>query len=102
VARVLRPGCDPWAPGGTWVPESPGRPRPILAPVRRATSGKGLIQSGLLDAFVRTGVWPDSVQAFGGMLSFRLPTAVLVWLSFGLQPVGRRVEAWLQRGLPSS
>ena len=44
-----------------------------------------------------------SVQAFGGMLSLRLPTRVYwVWLSFGLRAAGRRVEAWLQRGLPSS
>ncbi len=26
----------------------------------------------------------------------------LVWLSFGLQSVGHRDEAWLERGLPSS
>ena len=25
-----------------------------------------------------------------------------VWLSFGLQSVGHRDEAWLERGLPSS
>ena len=27
---------------------------------------------------------------------------VMVWLSSGLQSVGHRDEAWLQRGLPSS
>jgi hypothetical protein len=27
---------------------------------------------------------------------------VWVWLSFGLRTAGRRAEAWLQRGLPSS
>ena len=32
----------------------------------------------------------------------RLPTRVLVWLSSGLQSVGHRDEAWLERGLPSS
>jgi hypothetical protein len=62
----------------------------------------GARRSRLLDAFGRAGVWPDSVQASGGMLSLRLPTGVLVWLSFGLHTAGRRVEAWLQRGLPSS
>ncbi len=25
-----------------------------------------------------------------------------VWLTFGLQPVGRRDEAWLKKGLPCS
>ena len=45
---------------------------------------------------------PDSVQAFGGMLSLRLPTRAWVWVSFGLRTAGRRAEAWLQRGLPSS
>ena len=38
-----------------------------------------------LDDSSRTGVRPDSVQAFGGMLSLRLPTCVLVWLSSGLR-----------------
>jgi len=56
----------------------------------------------LLDDSGRTCVRPDSVQAFGGMLSTRLPTVCLVWLSIGLRAVVRRVEAWLQRGLPSS
>jgi len=32
----------------------------------------------------------------------RLPTRVRVWLTIGLQPVGRRDEAWLKRGLPCS
>ena len=59
-------------------------------------------QTRLLDDFDRTGVWPDSVQVFGGMLSSRLPTPSWVWLSIGLRVAGRRVEAWLQRGLPSS
>jgi hypothetical protein len=27
---------------------------------------------------------------------------VRVWLTFGLRPAGRRDEAWLKRGLPSS
>ena len=57
----------------------------------------------LLDDSVRTGVRPDPVQVFGGMLSTRLPTWVFwVWLSIGLRVAGRRAEAWLQRGLPSS
>jgi hypothetical protein len=56
----------------------------------------------LLDDFGRTGVRPDSVQAFDGMLSMRLPTSITVWLSSGLRAVVRRAEAWLQRGLPSS
>ncbi len=44
----------------------------------------------LLDDSRRIGVWPDSVQVSGGMLSMRLPTRCWVWLSFGLQPVGHR------------
>ena len=34
-----------------------------------------VVRGVLLDDSVRTGVRPDSVQAFGGMLSLRLPTA---------------------------
>ncbi len=30
------------------------------------------------------------------------PPGFWVWLTFGLQSVGRRGEAWLERGLPSS
>ena len=56
----------------------------------------------LLDTFHRIGVWPDSVQVPGGMLFKRLPTCSWVWLSSGLQSAGRRDEAWLERGLPSS
>ncbi len=56
----------------------------------------------LLDDSDRTGVWPDSVQVPGGRLSFGLPTRSRVWLTFGLQPVGHRDEAWLKRGLPCS
>ena len=56
----------------------------------------------LLDDSARTGVRPDSVQAFDGMLSLRLPTGIRVWLSIGLRAVVRRAEVWLQRGLPSS
>jgi hypothetical protein len=59
-------------------------------------------QSRLLDDSSRTGVWPDSVQVLGGKLSMRLPTRSRVWLTFGLQPVGHRDEAWLKKGLPSS
>jgi hypothetical protein len=58
--------------------------------------------SGLLETFGRIGVWPDSVQVLGGSLSFGLPTQSWVWLTFGLQPVGHRDEAWLQKGLPCS
>ena len=56
----------------------------------------------LLETCRRIGVWPDSIQVPGGMLSSRLPTGLLVWLSSGLRSVGRRGEAWLERGLPSS
>jgi hypothetical protein len=56
----------------------------------------------LLDDSVRAGVWPDSVQVSGGGLFKRLPTQLWVWLSSGLQSVGHRDEAWLERGLPSS
>lgn len=56
----------------------------------------------LLDDSGGTGVGPDSVQVFGGMLFSRLPIRIRVWLSFGLRAAGRRVEAWLQRGLSSS
>ena len=58
--------------------------------------------SGLLETSGRTGVWPDSVQVPGGTLSFGLPTRVRVWLTPGLQPVGHRDKAWLQKGLPCS
>jgi hypothetical protein len=58
--------------------------------------------SGLLEDLRRIGVRPDSVQVLGGRLSFGLPTRVRVWLTFGLRPAGRRDEAWLKRGLPSS
>ncbi len=50
----------------------------------------------------RIDVWPDSVQVSGGGLSSRLPIHSWVWLSSGLQSVGHRDEAWLERGLPSS
>jgi hypothetical protein len=56
----------------------------------------------LLDDSDRAGVWPDSVQVSGGKLSMRLPTCLLVWLTFGLRPVGHRDEAWLKKGLPCS
>ena len=55
----------------------------------------------LLDDSGRTGVRPDSVQAFDGMLSTRLPTRIWVWLSIGLRAVVRRAEAWLQRDCPA-
>ena len=59
--------------------------------------------TGLLDTFRRIGVRPDSIQVSGGMLSIGLPThRVWVWFAIGLQFAGRRGEAWLQRGLPSS
>ena len=32
----------------------------------------------------------------------RLPTVILVWLSFGLRAAVRRGEVWLKRGLPCS
>jgi len=60
------------------------------------------LHSGLLDTVRRIGVWPDSVQVSGGMLSSGLPTRDRVWLTFGLQPAGHRDEAWLKRGLPCS
>ncbi len=56
----------------------------------------------LLDDSHRAGVRPDSVQVPGGRLSSGLPTRSRVWLTFGLQPVGHRDEAWLKRGLPCS
>jgi hypothetical protein len=59
-------------------------------------------ESRLLDDSGRTGVRPDSVQVLGGTLFSRLPTQPWVWLSIGLRAAGHRVEAWLQRGLPSS
>jgi hypothetical protein len=37
-----------------------------------------------------------------GSLSFRLPTVVLVWLSFGVRPAGHRGAERLKRGMPSS
>jgi len=30
------------------------------------------------------------------------PPVVRVWLTIGLQPAGRRDEAWLKKGLPCS
>jgi len=77
---------------------------------RRAAGGECLVNlghewdlhSGLLDTVRRIGVWPDSVQVSGGMLSSGLPTRDRVWLTFGLQPAGHRDEAWLKRGLPCS
>jgi hypothetical protein len=76
----------------------------VLGPVRcHPDRGRGSRrQSRLLDDSSRTGVWPDSVQVLGGKLSMRLPTRSRVWLTFGLQPVGHRDEAWLKKGLPSS
>jgi hypothetical protein len=56
----------------------------------------------LLDDSLRTGVRPDSVQAFGGMLSLRLPTSLIGVALFRSACRRRRAEAWLQRGLPSS
>ena len=44
----------------------------------------------------------NTVQVSGGTLSSGLPTRVRVWLTFGLQPVGHRDEAWLKKGLPCS
>ena len=46
--------------------------------------------SGLLETPGRAGVWRDSVQVPGGTLSIGLPTRLRVWLTIGLQPVGRR------------
>jgi hypothetical protein len=72
-----------------------------MPPTRRQTERRAL-HSRLLDGSGRTGVRPDSVQAFGGTLASRLPT----WTRCGslsvCVPVVRRVEAWLHRGLPSS
>ena len=50
----------------------------------------------------RTGVRPDSVQVLGGTLSMRLPTISWCGSLPVCGPAGCRVEAWLQRGLPSS
>jgi len=47
------------------------------------------------------GVWPDSVQVFGGMLSVRLPTC-RPGVAHGLRPAGHCDEAWLKKGLPCS
>src|SRR5665811_2627717 len=57
---------------------------------------------GYLETSPRIGVRPDSVQVFGGTLSFAAAHRLLVWLSFGLRPAEHRGEAWLKRGLPSS
>jgi hypothetical protein len=57
---------------------------------------------GYLETSPRTGVGPDSVQVFGGTLSFAAAHHLLVWLSTGLRPAEHRGEAWLKRGLPSS
>jgi len=62
----------------------------------------GQVHLRLLETSHRIGVWPDSVQVPGAMLSLRLPIRIWVWLSFGLQPVGHRDEAWLKKGLPCS
>jgi hypothetical protein len=60
------------------------------------------VKLGLLETSERAGVWPDSVQVPGGTLSIGLPTRLRVWLTSGLQRVGRRDEAWLKKGLPCS
>ena len=57
---------------------------------------------GYLETSRRIRVWPDSVQVSGGTLSSAAAHHWLVWLSSGLRSVGRRDEAWLKRGLPSS
>jgi len=68
----------------------------------RCANVRVVLHSGLLGTFRRIGVWPDSVQALGGTLDFGLPTRSRVWLYSGLRTAGRRDEAWLKRGLPSS
>ena len=58
---------------------------------------------GYLETSLRVGVWPDSIQVSGGTLSSWLPVSFFERGSFmvcGL--AGRRGEAWLKRGLPSS
>ena len=57
---------------------------------------------GYLETSPRAGVRPDSVQVFGGTLSFAAAHHLLVWLSTGLRSAEHRGEAWLKRGLPSS
>jgi hypothetical protein len=53
--------------------------------------------SGLLETPRRAGVWPDSVQVPGGFALFWAAHPVTrVWLTSGLQPAGRRDEAWLK------
>lgn len=74
----------------------------VLMRSRDVEATRAQRHSRLLDDSVRSGVWPDSDQVIGGQLSMRLPTAELVWLTFGLQPAGHRDEAWLKKGLPCS
>ena len=81
--------------------ESPGTTRSSSMSERFVGDGR-LRLSGRLETSRRIGVWPDSVQVSGGKLSSGLPTRLRVWLTSGLQPVGHRDEAWLQRGLPCS
>lgn len=47
----------------------------------------------LLDTLHSIGVWPDSIQVFGGNALSRLPTRLRAWLSTGLRTVGHRDEA---------
>ena len=77
--------------------------RPQTAALSSAMCGRrSVADKRLLDKSPRAGVWPDSVQVSGGRLSMRLPTRLRVWLTIGLQSAGRRDEAWLEKGLPSS
>ena len=47
-------------------------------------------RDGYLEISPRIGVGPDSVQAFGGTLSFVAAHCLSVWLSFGLRTAGHR------------
>jgi hypothetical protein len=66
------------------------------------TQTKTHTHRGYLETWHRIDVWPDSVQVFGGTLSFAAAHHLLVWLSHGLRPAERRGQAWLKRGLLSS
>ena len=56
---------------------------------------------GYLTIVGRVGVWPDSVQVFGGMLSSRLPTRGWGCGSSSVASPKHRAGAWLKSGLPA-
>jgi hypothetical protein len=65
-------------------------------------AGRPPRHSGLLEDPPRAGVWPDSVQVFGGFALFWAAHPCAGVALFRYAAPGHRDEAWLKRGLPSS